>query len=157
MGSRRNIYSKSTSIHGPYHNQDLNLSYSRRQFSRLSQAVSGRFIISLSQNVSYHSMVIGPVIIGFSPNEEISHLQIFDHSIITFEKFYFCLRFSNTSQVDSLDRFRKVVIENFHNAIEIKIKHCFKEDEKLIYANGFIYNMGLGNTIRCVYHFPFDK
>ena len=102
-------------------------------------------------------MVIGPVIIGFSPNEEISHLQIFDHSIIHFGKFYFCLRFSNTSQVDSLDRFRKVVIENFHNAIEIKIKHCSKEDEKLIYANGFIYNMGLGNTIRCVYHFPFDK
>ena len=62
-------------------------------------------------------MMIDQVISGFSPNEEISHLNICDHSIINVYKRSSSLGFSNTSHVHSLDRFRKVVILKVHNVI----------------------------------------
>ena len=57
------------------------------------------FINSLSHKVSYASMIIGPVIYGFIPNEVKTNCHIYDHSIITSGKIFFCLRFSNTSHV----------------------------------------------------------
>ena len=52
-------------------------------------------------------MMIDPVIIGFSTNKVKIHLHIRDHSIINFGIRGLCLEFSNTSHVESLDRFRK--------------------------------------------------
>ena len=60
-----------------------------------------------SQKVRYASMEIDIVIIGFSPNEVKRHRQKCDNSIVTFGIRRFCLRFSNTSHVESLDGFRK--------------------------------------------------
>ena len=56
-------------------------------------------------------MMIDPVINGFISNEVKSHFHIFDHSIITFGIKGFCLGFSNTSNVDSLDTFIKTVVD----------------------------------------------
>ena len=53
--------------------------------------------------------MIDPVINAFIPNEVRSHLQICNHSIITFGN-RLCVGFSNTSHVDSLDRFRTTVV-----------------------------------------------
>ena len=41
---------------------------------------------NLPQNFRYAYIIIDPVISGFSPNEERSHLYICDHLIITFGK-----------------------------------------------------------------------
>ena len=72
----------------------------------------------LSQKVSYASMIIDTVISGISPNEEKHYLHNCDIWIINFGKRSLFLGFSNTYHVDSLDRFRKVVIENVINIIE---------------------------------------
>ena len=106
-GKRSNLHSKPTPIHGPVSHYGLRLSYSRRLFSPLPQAVSKVLIDIFSQKVSYASMMIDPVIIGFSTNKVKIHLHIRDHSIINFGIRGLCLEFSNTSHVDSLDRFRK--------------------------------------------------
>ena len=63
-------------------------------------------------------MIIDPVLNVFSPNEVSSHFRICAHPIITFVERIFCLGFSNTSNVDSLDIFRNVVVEKSHNDIE---------------------------------------
>ena len=64
-------------------------------------------------------MMIDKVINGFSTNEVISIFHICDHSIITFGKRYLCLDSSNTSNVDSLDRFRKSVVDKVKLDISI--------------------------------------
>ena len=56
-------------------------------------------------------MVIDPDIRGFSPDKVKIHLHTFDHSSITFGIILLCLGSSNTSHVDSLDRFRKTVVD----------------------------------------------
>ena len=61
----------------------------------------------MSQEVSYASKIIDPVINGFSTHEVRSHLQICVHSIVTFGIRGLCLRFSNYSHVDNLERLRK--------------------------------------------------
>ena len=96
-------------------------------------------------------MMIDPVVNGFSPNEVRSHLQICDHLIIAFGKRGFCLGFSNTSHVDSLDRFRKSVVEKFKLDINIlmKQKHSKEKKIKIKYANEFIQNMGLVDPTSC--------
>ena len=68
-----------------------------------------RLIYCLSQNFIYASKIFNPVINGFSPNYESSHLHSCDHSIVTFgiKK----LGLSNTSHVDILDRFRRTVVD----------------------------------------------
>ena len=70
---RRNFCSNPTPIHGPVYESQLKCSYSRKHFSWLPQAVSKRGFNSLSQKVSYDSMMTDPVINGFSPNELRSH------------------------------------------------------------------------------------
>ena len=62
-------------------------------------------------------MMIDRVISAFSPNEEISHLDIRDNSIITFGKRGFSLGFSNTSHVHILYMYKKLVILKVHNAV----------------------------------------
>ena len=110
-GRRRNFHSKPTPIHVPVHKSDSNYSYSIIHFSCLPQAVSKEPINNLSQIVSYVYMVIDPVINGFSPNKVKSHFHICDNSIVPFGIRGLFLWFSNTSHVDSLDRFRKSVID----------------------------------------------
>ena len=63
-----------------------------------------------------------PVVNGFSPNDVSSHLHICDHSIVTFGIRGRCLGFSNTSRVDSLDRFRRTVVEKVKTYICLKKK-----------------------------------
>ena len=62
-------------------------------------------------------MVIYTSINGFSTNKVMSDFSIFEHSIINYQKRGFYLVFSNNSNVDSLDIFRKVVSEKVHNDI----------------------------------------
>ena len=62
---------------------------------------------------------------GFNPNEESSHFHICDHLIVAFgirKK----LGFSNTSHVDSLDRFRRSVVDQVKTDICIKKIKSFK-------------------------------
>ena len=98
--------------------------YLIRHFSWLPQTVAKELINSLSQKVSYASMIIYPFINVFSPNEVRSHLHICDHSIITFGKIGFYLGFSNTSRVVSLDKFRKAVVE----MVKLDIDHLIKQN-----------------------------
>ena len=70
------------------------------------------------QKVSYAFKIIDPVINVFIPNDVSIYLNICDQSIVTFvirKKF---IGFSNTSHVDSLDRFIKSVVE------KVKIDIC---------------------------------
>ena len=127
-GRRRNFRSKPLPIHVPVHKSELNFSYSRRHFSWLSQAVSKILIRGLSQKFSYDFMMIYPVVNGFSTNEVMSYLHIFYHSMITFVKRGFCLGFSDTSHVESLDRLRKSVVENVYNDIENFNKNSSQEE-----------------------------
>ena len=61
-GKRSNLHSKPTPINGPVSHYGLRLSYSRRHFSPLPQAVSKVLIDNFYQKVSYASMMIDPVI-----------------------------------------------------------------------------------------------
>ena len=63
--------------------------------------------------------MIDPVINGFSTNEVKNHLHIRDHSMVTFGIMGLCLVFSNTSHIDSLDRFRKSVVDKVKFDIRI--------------------------------------
>ena len=81
---RIDFSSKPSPIHGPFKNSNLNYSYSRIQFSRLPKAVAKSLIYPLSHKASNASKGIDPVINGFSPNYESSHLHICDQSIVTF-------------------------------------------------------------------------
>ena len=118
-GRRSNFHLKITPIHGPVHKSDLDFSYLRSRFSWLTQAYYKGLINSLSQKVSSASMIIGIVINVFSTNEEKSYFQIFDQSIVTFCIRGLCLGFSNTSHVDSLDRFIKAVVDRVEFDIHI--------------------------------------
>ena len=62
----------------------------------------------MSQKVSYTSKITDTVINEFIPHEVTSHSHIWDHSIVTFGIRGFCVRFLNTSHVDSLYRFKKI-------------------------------------------------
>ena len=115
---RSNIRSKPTPIHGPVHKSDFNYSYSRSHFSRLPQAVAKIIIYRLSKKFGCTFKIINQFINGFVPNEVSSHLNICNHSIITFGIGGLCLGISNTYHVDSLDRFRKYVVD------EVKTDKC---------------------------------
>ena len=104
-GRRSNLRSKPTPIHVPVQKYDFNYSYSRSHFSRLSQAVAKKNY-PLSQKVSNVSKISDPVINGFSPNDESSHLHIFDHLSVKFVIRRKFIGFSNTSHLDSLEMFR---------------------------------------------------
>ena len=107
---RINFRSKPTTINGPLHKSDLNFSYSRSHFSRLPYSVPKVLSNLLHQKFSYAYMMIDPVINRFSPNEVKIHFHICDNLIITFFTRGLYLEFSNTSRVDSLDRFRKTFL-----------------------------------------------
>ena len=102
-GRMRNFRSKTIPIHRPVNKSELKFSYSIIHFIWLPQSVSKTLINSLSQKFSYASMIIDPVINGFSHNEVRFNLYICDHSIITFGKILSCLGFLNTYHVDSID------------------------------------------------------
>ena len=91
---------------------------SRRHFNWLQQAISKILINFLSQKGSCASMMIDPVINVFIPNVVIINSHICDHSIISFGKRGLFLGFSNASHVNNLYRFREVVVEKVHNAID---------------------------------------
>ena len=98
-------------------------------------------------------MMIDPVINGFGPNEFNSHLHICDHSIYNFGIRGLFLGFSNTSNVESLDRFRKSVVDKVKFDIHmLKKENCSKENNmKMKYENESILNMGLGDPKTRVY------
>ena len=108
-----NICSKSTPIHGTLQESDLIYSYSISHFGWLSQAVAKKPIYNFNHKVSYVYNIVDPVINVFSPNELRGYFHICDHSIVTFGIRGFCLGVLNTSDVDSLDRFRKPVVDKF--------------------------------------------
>ena len=117
---RSNFCSKPTPIHGLVQKSHLNSSYSRSHFSRLLQAVAKKIIYCLSQKVSNFSKIIDPVINGFITNDEFIHFHICDHSIIIFGIREKCIGFSNNYHVDSLDSFRRSVVDKFKTDIYVK-------------------------------------
>ena len=111
-GRRINFHSNPIPIHGTVYKYACNYSYSRSNFSQLSQAFFKELIKRLSQKFSYASKIIDPVINLFSLNEVTFNLHICDHSIVTFGIGRLWLGFSNTSYVDILDMFIKSVVDN---------------------------------------------
>ena len=81
--------------------------------------------------ISYASIMIGPDIIVFSPNEVRSHFQICDNPMITFGKRGLCLGFSKNSHVDSLDRFKISVVEKVKLDIYHLTKQKHSKEEKM--------------------------
>ena len=79
---RSNSRSKLTPIHGPFQKSVFNYSYSRSHLRRLAQSVKKNYL--LSQKVIIYFIIFDPFINGFSPNNESSHLNICDHSIVKF-------------------------------------------------------------------------
>ena len=75
-------------------------------------------------------MMIDPVTNGFGSDKVRIHLQIFCHQIINFSKILFCIRFSNTSCVESLETFRKLVVENVKLYIDNLMKKKYSKEEK---------------------------
>ena len=74
-------------------------------------------------------MIIYQFINGCSTNEVKIYFHICDHSIIKFGgKFY--LGFLNTSNVDSLDRFRKTLVDKVKPDISISKKQNHSKEEK---------------------------
>ena len=78
----------------------------------------------MSQKFSYASKIIDPVIYGFSPNYESIHFHRCDHSIFTFGTREKYIGFSNNSRVDSLERFRRSVVDKVKSDICILQKSC---------------------------------
>ena len=137
----------------------MNFSYSRRHFSWLPQAIPKILINHLSHTFGCAYMTIDRVINVFIPNEVRGNLHICYHWIITIGKLCFCFGFSNASQVDSLDRFGKAVIEEFKLGVYhlFKYKHYKKNKTKIENSNEWIHNMGLGDPKTCVFLFIFDQ
>ena len=107
----------------------------------------------MSHKVSYASKIIDLVINGFSPNYVSSHLHICYHSIVEIlirEKF---IGFSNTYCVDSLDRFRRSVVDKVKKYICILQKGYHSKENNIIiqYANKFVQQLGMGDPTTCVY------
>ena len=75
----------------------------------------------MSHEVSYFSMKNNPVINGFILNDVKFHLDIYDRLTVTFGIRGLCLGFSNTSYVDSLDMFRKSVVD------QVKLDICISK------------------------------
>ena len=99
-----NLSSKPTPVHGPVHKSDLNYSYSRSKFSRLTQAVSKKVsknYFVLSHKVSCAYMTIYPVNNGCITNEVTINMNISDHSIVTFGIRGLCIGFSKISHAGS--------------------------------------------------------
>ena len=65
----------------------------------------------MPQKFNNDSKKIDPVINGFSPNDVSSHLHICDHSTVTFGTREKYIELSKTSHVDSLDTFRRSVVD----------------------------------------------
>ena len=138
----------------------MNYSYSRSQFSRLPQSVAKKLIYRLYQKFSYASNIIDPDINLFSPHEVISHLHICDHWIVIFGIRDISLGFSNTSHVDSLDRFIKSVVDKSKTEVCIKYIYIYiikKNHMKIQYANEFVQKFGMGDPTTCVYQFICDE
>ena len=77
--------------------------------------------------------MIDPVINESSPNEVKIYSHICDHSIVIFGIRGFCLGFSKTSRVESLDGFRKLVVDKvkFYVHIVFKENHSKEENMKI--------------------------
>ena len=116
-GRRMYFLPKPTPIHGLVHKYDFNYSCSRSHFSRLPQVAARKIIYRLSQKVSNAYKIIDPVINRFITNDESSSLHICDHSIVKFGMREKIIGLSKNSRVDSLDRFRILVVDKFKSDI----------------------------------------
>ena len=70
-----------------------------------------------------------------------------------------CIGFSNTSHVDSLDRFRISVVDNVKSDICILQKGCYSKENnvKIQYANNSVQELGMVDPTTCVYQFIYDE
>ena len=114
---RSNVFSKQVSIYVIFYITNFKFFYYKRIFNCLPDSAYTRLIKCLSRKVTYDSIVDYPVISGFGTNLKMKLFAHFVKSIITFWWKGFCLGFSITSYVDSLDRFGKLVIEKANNFI----------------------------------------
>ena len=110
-GRRINFHSKPTPIQRPA--QNLTWIIHTREVTSVGYHKQFLNLKKLYQKVRYSSKIIDPVINLFIPNEVRSHFHIYDHSIVKFGIRGLCLWISNTSRVNSLDRFRKSVVNKF--------------------------------------------
>ena len=110
----------------------------------MPQAVAKRIICHLSHTVICASNIIDPIITLFSPHEVRSYFHICYPSIVTFCIRCIYLGFSNTSRVESLDRFRISV------SVKVKTEVCNKNKNK---NNIFVQKLGMGDPTTCVYQF----
>ena len=79
------------------------------------------------------------------------HLHIYDNSIITFGIIGFCLGFSNTSHVYSLDRFRKIVVGEIKTDLWIVLKDLNEKNYmKIQYSNELVQNLGVSDPTTCI-------
>ena len=101
-------------------------------------------------------MKIDPVINGFIPNEVKIHLHICDHLIMIFGIIGLFLGDSNTSNVGSLDRFRKSVFGDVKTDVCIVFdrKPFKRKNMKIQYANDFFTKLGMGYPTTCTFSFP---
>ena len=90
--------------------------------------------VCLSRKVSYASKKVYPVINVFNPREVRSNSYICYHSILIFGIRVLCLGFSKTSHIDSLDRFRKLVVDKVITKL-CKKKNIIKKSVKIQYVN----------------------
>ena len=116
-------------------------------------------IYRLSQKFRNSSKIFDPVINGFSPNNKSSHLNICDHSIITFVIRENFKGFSDTSCVDSFDRFRRSIFDKAKPDICILQKGYDSKynNMKIQYANNFVHKLGMGNPTTYVYQFIYNE
>ena len=121
----------------------MNYLYLRGHFSWLPQAVGKELIYRLSQKISYAYKRIVPVIDVFSPNEVTRDLKICDHSIVILDIRGFCLDYSITYCVDSLDRFRKPGVDKVKSDIcilktENHLKMIIQYENELVSTWGYV-------------------
>ena len=108
----------------------------------------------MSQKSIYCSKRIEPIIIELSPNEVRSNFHICDHSIVTFFNKRIIFRVSNTYHVDSLECFRKSVVDKVKTDVCIKKnENHSKEKYKIQYENEIVKKLGMGDPTTRVYQF----
>ena len=84
-------------------------------------------------------------------------MHIYNDSIITFGIRGFYLGFSNTSRVDSLDRFRNSVVDKFKTEVCVFKYHAKEDNMKIKDSNEFVQKLGVSVTTTCVFQLIYDE
>ena len=105
----------------------------------------------MSQKSIYCSKRIEPIIIELSPNEVRSNFHICDHSIVTFFNKRIIFRVSNTYHVDSLDLFRKSVVDKVKTDVCIKKNENHSKENIRFNMKMKLLKLGMGDPTTRVY------